>query len=601
MKFYRLEKKQRQSMIRLTKFSLAFVIVFTSFLNAQKLSSFEVNGNSSFDDQQYFKWSGLSINQPIFSGILDSVKSNIARNILFQGYYFFNFKNIYSTISDDSLTFKIVLDIEEGNSIIVKNIYYQKSDSLIDQNIFEQFNFLKGQVLNKKEIEFNIEQLLTHFENTGYPFAQITINSVNFYYDSTDNENYADIYLKVDSGKENKIDKVEIRGNTSTKDYVIIRELRLEVSEPYKQSRIEEFPKRLNRLRFFEPVSNPQFYINSKQEGVLVVDVKEKNTNNFDGIIGYIPPGKNESSGYITGLVNISLRNLFGTGRAAAIKWNKYNRDSQELDLKYLEPWFLSFPLNINLGLYQRVQDSSYVQRKIEGSIEYLATEDISASLLVASESVVPTVRTVPVFTVFNSSYLTTGANLKIDTRDDPYSPTEGFLFINSYSYTKKTINGPIEYVTPKLKTSLDLQRFSLSFYFFYELFSRQVVAIGMNGRELRGPTFENSDLYRLGGTNSLRGYREEQFLGSRVFWSNLEYRALLTRRSYGFVFFDTGYYLRPEESDKNIQRAEEFLYGFGLGLNLETGLGVLRVSYALGEGDTFSDGKIHFGVLNEF
>lgn len=280
--------------------------------------------------------------------------------------------------------------------------------------------------------------MLTHFENTGYPFAQITINSVNFYYDSTDNENYADIYLKVDSGKENKIDKVEIRGNTSTKDYVIIRELRLEVSEPYKQSRIEEFPKRLNRLRFFEPVSNPQFYINSKQEGVLVVDVKEKNTNNFDGIIGYIPPGKNESSGYITGLVNISLRNLFGTGRAAAIKWNKYNRDSQELDLKYLEPWFLSFPLNINLGLYQRVQDSSYVQRKIEGSIEYLATEDISASLLVASESVVPTVRTVPVFTVFNSSYLTTGANLKIDTRDDPYSPTEGFLFINSYSYTKK-------------------------------------------------------------------------------------------------------------------------------------------------------------------
>jgi hypothetical protein len=43
--------------------------------------------------------------------------------------------------------------------------------------------------------------------------------------------------------------------------------------------------------------------------------------------------------------------------------------------------------------------------------------------------------------------------------------------------------------------------------------------------------------------------------------------------------------------------KTEDFLYGFGLGLNLETALGVLRVSYALGEGDTFSDGKIHFGV----
>jgi len=50
-----------------------------------------------------------------------------------------------------------------------------------------------------------------------------------------------------------------------------------------------------------------------------------------------------------------------------------------------------------------------------------------------------------------------------------------------------------------------------------------------------------------------------------------------------------------------NILKSEEFLYGFGLGLNLETGLGVLRVSYALGKGDTFSDGKIHFGILNEF
>ena len=89
--------------------------------------------------------------------------------------------------------------------------------------------------------------------------------------------------------------------------------------------------------------------------------------------------------------------------------------------------------------------------------------------------------------------------------------------------------------------------------------------------------------------------------MGSRIFWSNLEYRALFTRRSYGFVFFDTGYYLRPEEAEKNISESEDFLYGFGLGLNLETGLGVLRVSYALGQGDTFSEGKIHFGILNEF
>ena len=588
-------------MIRLAKYSTIILITISSISFSQKLSSFEVNGNVNFDDQQYLQWSGIRLDQNIFPGELDSVKSRIAKNVITMGYYNIKFSSSELLVADDSTTFQIVLNIEEGNPVIIDKIIFAGIDSTVNQDLIEEFDFLKGQIFNKEEIEYNIEQLLIEFENTGHPFAKVIINSVEVFVDSINNENLAALYLKIESGKENRIDKIDIRGNTSTKDYVIIRELRFETGEPYIQKQIEEFPQRLNRLRFFEPVALPQFYINSKNEGILLIEVKEKNTNNFDGIIGYIPPGKNESSGYVTGLVNISLRNLFGTGRAAAIKWNKYSRSSQELDLKYLEPWFLGFPVNINLSLYQRVQDTTYVQRKLEGALEYLATEDVSGSVSIATETVVPTIRTIPVFTVYNSSYITTGLNLKIDTRDDPYAPTKGILFVNSYSFSRKTINGPAEYITHNLKTSIDLQRFSSSLSFFYELFSRQVIAIGVTGKELKGPTFENGDLYRLGGTNSLRGYREDQFLGSRIFWSNFEYRALFTRRSYGFLFFDTGYYFRPEESEKNIPKSEDFLYGFGLGLNLETGLGVLSVSYALGRGDTFSDGKIHFGILNEF
>lgn len=588
-------------MTRLTKFSLIVLLLFPSFIQAQKLRSFEVNGNNEFDDETYFQWSKLSINQTYFNGIVDSVKNRISSNLLINGYYFFKYDSSELVISNDSTKFDIKIDIIEDNPAILSKVIIETDDSTLLNKYSEQFKFLEDQIFYTKELESSIEQILIDFENSGYPFANVKTSSVEFLTDSSENVNRVNIHLKIESGNISKIDKIDIRGNTSTKDHVIIRELRLDYSEPYDQRKIEEFPKRLNRLRFFEPVPIPQFYFNSKNEGVLVIDVKEKNTNNFDGIIGYIPAGKNESSGYVTGLVNISLRNLFGTGRAASLKWNKYDRNSQELDIKYLEPWFLSFPININVGLYQRIQDSTYVQRKIEGSIEYLATEDISAGLVIGTESVVPTVRTIPVFTVFNSSYLTTGANLKIDTRDDPYSPTEGFLFNNTYSYTKKKINGPLEYITPSTQTSVDLQRFTVSFYYFYELFSRQIVALGVNGKELRTSSFENSDLFRLGGTNSLRGYREDQFLGSRIFWSNLEYRALFTRRTYGFVFFDTGYYLRPEEQEKNISKQEDFLYGFGLGLNIETGLGVLRVSYALGEGDTFSAGKIHFGIINEF
>ena len=93
--------------------------------------------------------------------------------------------------------------------------------------------------------------MLTGFENSGYPFAKIQITSVNVYQDSVNKENFADLYLNIISGELNKIDRIEIQGNTSTKDYVIIRELRIESGEPYMQNKIEEFPKRLNRSSFF--------------------------------------------------------------------------------------------------------------------------------------------------------------------------------------------------------------------------------------------------------------------------------------------------------------------------------------------------------------
>ena len=135
----------------------------------------------------------------------------------------------------------------------------------------------------------------------------------------------------------------------------------------------------------------------------------------------------------------------------------------------------------------------------------------------------------------------------------------------------------------------------------YYEFLSRQIAALSVHARELRGDNFEISDLYFLGGANTLRGYRENQFSGNRVLWSNLEYRYLLTKRTFAFLFFDTGYYLRNENALYDIEKTSAFKTGYGFGLNIETSLGILGVSFALGNGDSFSEGKIHFGIVNEF
>jgi outer membrane protein insertion porin family len=494
-----------------------------------------------------------------------------------------------------------LLNIDEGEPTVIQNIFFSSSDSINVEDYISSFNYLKGEIFNLYEIENIIENLLTDLENQGFPFAAVKIKSVYLYDDSTGDNHLADIYLALDEGTKSTIDKIEVSGNTSTKDYVIVRELRIETGEEYSQEKVENLPRRLNKLRFFDPVPIPSFYLDSKNDGILQINVKERNTNNFDGIIGYIPPQNENESGYVTGMVNITLRNIFGTGRAAAINWEKLTRESQELDLKYLEPWLFGYPFNLNAQLFQRIQDSTYVQRIIGGGIEYLATEDISATAFVLVEQVIPTTREVPVFTVYNSSSITTGVGLKIDLRDDPLATLNGFIFENSYSYSKKTINGPSEYVSEGLQTEINLQRITAGFGAFFEIFPRNVIALKVNGKELSGPFFEQSDLWRFGGTKTVRGYREEQFLASRIAWTNLEYRLMLSQRTYTFVFFDSGYYLQEPIPEIGILGVEDFIFGYGVGIALDTAIGLLGVSFAFADGDTFSEGKIHFGIINEF
>lgn len=580
---------------------LIILIALSAAAFAQKVDRIEINKNTFFSDDEIKKWAGLNEGQNFFPGILDTSLSRISTNLISNGYFNFIFEGSQYELSSDSQKVNLLLNVDEGKPTFVKELFFKASDSVNIDDFISSLNYLKGEIFNRYEIETSISSLLTDFENRGFPFATVKIQSVHFYNDSASNDHYADIYVALEEGRQSRIDKIEVSGNTSTKDYVITRELRIDEGEEYSQNKIENLPRRLNKLRYFDPVPVPQFYIDSQNNGVLLVNVKERNTNSFDGIIGYVPPAKDNETGYVTGLVNVTLRNIFGTGRAAAIRWQKPTRSNQELELKYLEPWLFGYPFNLNADLFQRIQDSTYVQRRLGGALEFLATEDISASAFISTEEIIPTERTVPVFTVYNSSSLTTGLGLRIDFRNDPIASKSGFLFETIYSFTNKEINGPAEYVTPETETDINLQRVTIGFGAFYEIFSRNVIAVNLSGKELNGPFFEQSDLWRFGGTKTVRGYREEQFLASRIAWSNLEYRLMLTQRSYAFLFFDAGYYFLDADPDRSVVGQEDFIFGYGLGITVDTAIGLLGVSFALAQGDSFSEGKIHFGIINEF
>jgi outer membrane protein assembly factor BamA len=587
-------------MFRHVKYFVVIIFFPVIYINSQTINSIEVKGNTTVSKSEIISWIKISQGQKVFPGIIDTVKSRLALNYADIGYFHCVF-NVTNAINfPDSQSLDLSISIKENDPTYIRNIRFLKTTKSDSSEIIPIFSYMKGRIFEKASLEENISSALTYYENNGNPFSKIIISSLNFIADSTEDKYYVDLTMIIDKGEKSTIDKIEIDGNTKTKDNVIIREMRLSPGEEFSEKLIEEIPSRLNRLGFFEPVAMPDYYVDAQNEGVLVVKVKDKQTNNFDGIIGYVP-GNDKISGYITGLVNISLSNIFGTGRAAAIRWQKLDQSSQELELKYLEPWVLGFPININAELLQRKQDSTYIQRDLNMGLEYLANENLSVAVTLSTESVIPSDADSLTLTVYNSNSITTGIDLKYDTRDDPYSPTRGLLFINAYSFSRKTINGPAKFINSNMARKIDLQRIEVEFKTYYTLFQRQVIALALNGKELLGSFLEVSDLYRLGGANTLRGYAQDQFLGSKIYWSNLEYRFLLTRRSFGFLFWDTGYFFRPEDLAHNVPKTEGFRMGYGFGINLETNLGVISVSFALGQGDTFSNGKINFGIVNQF
>jgi len=588
-------------MLHRLKILISFLILISATLFSQTIGSINLKGNKTFDQNQYLKWIKISSGQKTFAGIEDTLKKRISFNLNQNGYFNYGNLEIQLKLQGAEDKVDITINIDEGPPTYFKNFIVENVSKPDSDFVVTLFNNLSAEIFNKYELENTISEILTYYENNGKPFAVVKLNSFNFYTDSMSGKKLTDVFISIDEKKKSTIDRIEITGNNKTKDYVLIRELRITPGEKYSQENINLLPERLNKLGFFKPVQKPKYYINSKNEGVLSFNVKEIQTNNFDGIIGYIPGSTPDEKGYLTGLLDLSLRNLFGTGRSASIKWQRLNRSSQLLDLNYLEPWVFGMPVNISTRIFQRKQDSSYVQRTFDLSLEYLATEVLSAGVTLSLESVIPTDNGTQRFTVFNSTIVNTELNLKLDTRNDLYSPTKGIKFVNSYSFRRKKINGPAQFVSSSTPLNINLQKIELSFDAYFSLVNRQVLVIKLHGGELRGPFFETSDLFRMGGFNSLRGYKEDQFFGSRIIWSNLEYRFLLTNRTYFFLFFDNGYFLRKEDTERNIPKLEGYKSGYGLGINLETGLGILGVSFALGQGDSFSNGKIHFGIINNF
>lgn len=553
-----------------------------SFIGSNNITSKEL--------QSYLVSKGVASYHTLMNGRIESF---IKERYAFDGYYHCTVDSIKVIPTSDSSLIDLHIFISEHFPTTIGKIIIKGIHTIAEQDIRREMDLQPENVFSQNVLHRDIESILNLYERHGFPFTSVSIPQIQLY----DSSGVSFISVTIDIQEKDKfvISEIITEGNTHTDADVIIRETRIHTGDVFDADKVNDIKRRLEKLNFFSSISEPQLYQRGMQGG-LKIRVNEGNTNIFDGVIGYQPPRSSNESGYLTGLVNVSFKNLFGTGRKFQARWERAGQNIQEIELRYLEPWLFALPLNIEGGFYQRQQDSTYVSRSFDGNISLLATENIHLNILGKTFSVIPS-QDITTQYVNRSTTITAGLELVIDTRDNIYNPSSGVLFRNGYSGGNKSFTAALT----SERTSNYIQHLTLDLSYFQQIFQRNIFAVSVHGREIRGSNLDAADYYRVGGANTLRGYREEQFQGTRIAWTNLEYRYSLTRQTFASAFFDYGYIFLPADNVRNISEFIAWKSGYGLGIRLETALGIMALSYALGNGDGITNGKIHFGLVNEF
>jgi len=456
-----------------------------------------------------------------------------------------------------------------------------------------------------------MRRILRRQAEAGHPFAHVALASAR-----EPEDGHFVLEPALEPGLLVRVARVRPFGNTVTRAEVLARELRLRPDAPYDERQVQRWRRRLVRTGYFEDVGEPSvvWHDSSAGQADLVISVVEGKPNRFEGVVGY-QPGTAGESGQFAGLVNLTLGNLWGTGRLLDVRWNHPLPATTTLDLAYREPWVAGYPVDAEgrLAIEQRV---GYALERIELALGGEIIPDLSASGSLGREIV----RSDSIVLLGGPRYrgITLRGVVDYDTRDEPLNPSRGLRYHLDwlYAFRRNRVNDPdfIRYYGESDTTGegawpsrerTSTVRVDLEHYF--PLGRVFVLALGWHGAQVTSDKdstgFSAADQVRLGGALTLRGYRQEQFLGDRAVWGNHELRYRVGTSSRLFAFLDAGT-VRARRFDPQTQEmvtTTAWPVGYGVGLRARTGAGLIGVDFGWGRQDSFGQGKVHVRLETVF
>ena len=440
-----------------------------------------------------------------------------------------------------------------------------------------------------------------------------------------------DVSFQVFEGQPWTIRKVEIAGNTKTREKVIRREIELRPGDIYQQNLVQESQRRIHMLNFFKDVQiQPQY---SSGEGERLVDmvfnVDERQTGSASLGAGYSERDR------MVGQIGLQIPNFRGMGQSLDFNWEFGTRREQFL-VGFTEPWLFDTPTSLFVRAYtQNIQYYDYrsgrydtvlyksnrnsINVRVGRRFKKLANSSLSFGYRLSSQGYSDPNESIQLEVENDPRYqdlLTSRFELIYtrDTRDRAEFPTKGTLFSYTPSVATSIVAGDVDYHNHEV----NFNYYRPSWWkFVWSLETKVAVIDGFSDRD--DSHISHYDLFTPGGIDywdgQVRGYQDYSLgprsedgrfnLGGRsMMVLNLEYRfPIAEQQVYGILFADAGnaWETIPELSPLNLRRS------LGFGFRVQTPmLGMIGFDFGYGFDRKEVDGvpagwKTHFQFGPQF
>lgn len=411
-------------------------------------------------------------------------------------------------ISPDRKWIYVTFRIKEGEQYSLNAVNFSGDLLFPIEKLKKSMRLKPGKIFNRSMFVKDLERIADLYKDLGYAYTNASP------YSKLDDEKLlVDIDISIQKGKKVWIERINVVGNTKTRDKVIRREMRIYEGDLYSSTKIKRSKFKIYQLGYFEKVEITEEPGSADDLIMLNVTIEEKRTGTFQLGFGF------SSIDSFVFQAQVNQNNLFGRGQSLALQAMLSGTRTQ-LMLRFFEPYLADSKVNFGFSLFNQSMTfprqgefGSYSRSSLGADVTlgYPFWEDITLFLTYSIKDVNIEVDNQVHLHLFKSgltSSLTFTA--QYDTRNNRLFPTDGMLHRLSLEYADNYIGSDIEFM-----------KYTFSSQFFFPIYWKLVFKINLDvgyvisleepeadkygGKDYPGVPI--AERFLLGGIYSIRGF----------------------------------------------------------------------------------------------